>query len=165
VIIRSRDLLDPVKIPMGLAGKLGYGQDDLVTSKGSYFVYRVKKAPAENFARKIAESLMDLNQPGIAFYGDPGRIVCTLGIGTGELCDPRSYADLNPDMSIGVDDSIWTWLQTSFAEDTGKPLVVINQGTSEEMGVRLLNEHLRRQIPSLDFIHLNQGCDYKWITA
>ena len=49
--------------------------------------------------------------------------------------------------------------------DTGKPLVVINHGTSEEMGMRLINDYLNRNIPSIEFIHISQGCTYKWITA
>jgi len=156
VIIRSFDVPNLIKnfgIPFGLGQKLGFKNEDIVRSKDYYNVYQVAKDTAANIAKKIASKLKDLDQPGVAFYGDPDRPVSTVGLGTGEICDPRA------------DDTIWTWLQTSYAQDTGKPLVVINQGTSEEMGMRLLNEHLRRNIPSIEFVHINQGCDYKWITA
>jgi hypothetical protein len=73
------------------------------------------------------------------------------------------YQELNPDLVIGIDDTIRTWTQTTYAEDTGDPLVVINHGTAEEMGMRLLNQHLSQNIPDIEFIHLNQGCTYRWI--
>jgi putative NIF3 family GTP cyclohydrolase 1 type 2 len=165
VIIRSHDVTDLICIPFGLGQQLGFNNEDIVRSKDYYNVYQVEKDTAANIARNIALKLRDLNQPGVAFYGDPGRAVSTVGLGTGCICDPRDYAEFNPDLCIGVDDTIKTWHQAYFAEDTGKPLVVINHGTSEEMGVRLLNEHLRRNIPSIEFIHINQGCDYKWITV
>jgi hypothetical protein len=165
VIIRSRDLPNSLTTPFGLGEKLGFKKEDILRSKEYFNVYRIKRTTAVEIAKKIAFDLKDLNQPGAAFYGDPDRFVSTVGIGTGELCDPRSYAELNPELCIGVDDTIWTWLQTSYAEDTGNPLIVINQGTAEEMGMRLLNEHLRRNIPSVEFEHINQGCDYEWITG
>jgi len=165
VIIRCHHLLNLKNIPVGFAEILGCRDEDIVSSKDYYYVYKVEKDTALNISSKIALNLKELNQPGVAFYGDPNRTVSTIGIGTGEMCDPRSYSELNPDLCIGVDDTIWTWLQTSYAEDTGNPLIVINQGTSEEMGVRLLNEHLSKHIPSLEFLHMNQGCDYKWVIA
>ncbi len=168
VIIRSHDVPDVIKtfgIPFGLGLSLGFKNEDIIHSKDFYNVYQIKKDTAVNIARKIAERLKDFDQPGVAFYGDPNMPVSTVGLGTGCICDPRDYAEFNPDLCIGVDDTISTWKHTTFAEDTGKPLVVINHGTSEEMGVRLLNQYLIKNIPSIDFIHINQGCGYKWIQA
>jgi putative NIF3 family GTP cyclohydrolase 1 type 2 len=165
VIIRNHDVTDLIFIPFGLGEKLGLRNEDIIRSKDYYNVYQVEEDTAANIARRIANSLKDFNQPGVAFYGDSGRVVSTVGLGTGCICDPRDYAELKPELCIGVDDTVKTWRQAYFAKDTGNPLVVINHGTSEEMGVRLLNEHLRKNISSIEFIHLNQGCDYKWITA
>jgi len=165
VIIRSHDVTDLICIPFGLGQKLGFKNEDIVRSKEYYNVYQVEKDTAANIARRIASKLKDIHQPGVAFYGDPDRTVSTVGLGTGCISDPRDYTELNPDLYISVDDTVKTWQHAFYAEDTGKPLVVINHGTSEEMGVRLLNEHLRSNIPSIEFIHFNEGCDYKWITA
>jgi putative NIF3 family GTP cyclohydrolase 1 type 2 len=167
VIIRSHDVPDIIKnfgIPFGLGKKLGFKNEDIIRSKDFYNVYRIEKDTAENVARKIALQLKDYNQPGVAFYGDPRRVVSNVGLGTGCICDPNDYAELDADMNIGIDDTIRTWVQTTFSEDTGKPLLVINHGTSEEMGMRLLNEHLRKNIPGIEFIHFGQGCTYKWIS-
>jgi putative NIF3 family GTP cyclohydrolase 1 type 2 len=168
VIIRSHDVPDIIKnvgIPFGLGQKLGFRNEDIIRSKDFYNVYKVKKDTALNIARKIAGSLKDFNQPGVAFYGDPDWSVSTIGLGTGCICDPQQYAELNPDLVIGIDDTIRTWVQTTYAEDTGKPLVVINHGTSEEMGMRIFSEFLSHNIPSVRFIHLDQGCTYKWIAV
>ena len=168
VIIRSHDVPDIIKgfgMPFALGRKLGFKNEDIVNSKDFYNVYRIKKDLALNVARNIASNLKDFNQPGVAFYGDPERFVSTVGLGTGYICNPQNYAELNPDMYIAIDDQIRTWIQTTYSEDTGIPLVVINHGTSEEMGMRLLNEYLTKNIPEIEFIHLNQGCSYKWIPA
>lgn len=166
VIIRSHDVPDIVKdfgMPFALGKALGYDNSDLIRSRDYYNVYRVEPDTAWNIARKIASSLLVLNQPGVAFYGDRERLISSVGLGTGCICDPMQYQELSPDLSIAIDDTIRTWTQTSFAEDTGDPLVVINHGTSEEMGMSLLNRHLAKNIPYLEFVHLKQGCTYRWI--
>lgn len=168
VIIRSHDVPDLIKdfgIPFAFGQKLGFKNEDILRSKDYYNVYRIKENTAANITKIIAAKLRDYNQPGVAFYGDPNRLVSTVGIGTGCICYPQNYAELNPDLCIAVDDIIRTWIQTTYAEDTGNPLVVINHGTSEELGIRLFNEYLRKNIPSIEFIHFNQGCTYNWITS
>lgn len=168
VIIRSHDVPDILKgygMPFALGHSLGYENKDIVKSKDYYNVYKVNEDTAWNVARNIASKLLVLNQPGVAFYGDKDRKVKSVGLGTGCICDPMQYQELNPDLVVAIDDTIRTWTQTSYAEDTGNPLVVINHGTSEEMGMRLLNQHLSKNIPEMEFIHLNQGCTYRWITA
>jgi putative NIF3 family GTP cyclohydrolase 1 type 2 len=167
VIIRSHDVPDIIKdygIPFALGRKLGFKNEDIIRSKDYYNVYRVRKAKASVIAKQIADKLKDIDQPGVAFYGDPDREVSSVGLGTGCICDPQQYAELNPGLIIGIDDTIRTWIQTTYAEDTGNPLIVINHGTSEEEGMRMLNEQLQLNIPSIEFIHINQGCGYRWIT-
>jgi hypothetical protein len=100
----------------------------------------------------------------VAFYGDGNYPVSSIGLGTGCISDPLDYAELEPDLYIAIDDSIQTWTQTTYAEDSGKPLVVVNHGTSEEAGVRELNKHLAKAFEGYEIIHFNEGCTYKWIT-
>ena len=168
VIIRCHDVPDVLKdfgIPFALGFALGFENDSLIRSKDYYNVYRIAPATARNVAERIARSLAVFDQPGVAFYGDPDRVVTSVGLGTGCICDPMEYLELEPDLSIAIDDTVRTWTQTSYAEDTGDPLVVINHGTSEEMGMRMLNQFLTRSIPGQEFVHLNQGCTYRWITG
>ncbi len=116
-------------------------------------------------ARSIARRLADLGQPGVAFYGDPARVVDSVGVGTGCYSDPLEFMDLAPGLFIALGDVVRTWTQTAFARDTGWPLVVIDHGTSEEAGVRKLSEHLRTVYPDRKVLHYAQGCTYDWVTG
>ena len=167
VIIRCHDVLDKVPewgIPYALGQGLGLGNENIVRSKKFYNVYEIEPTTAVQIAQKIAGSLKTIHQPGVAFYGDENYEVKTIGLGTGCICDPLQYSELEPDLLIGIDDTIRTWIQATYAEDTGEPLVVINHGTSEEFGMRSLNEHLKGKFQDLDVVHFDQGCGYKWIT-
>jgi putative NIF3 family GTP cyclohydrolase 1 type 2 len=168
VIIRNHDTLDALKdkgIPFALGNFLGFENGDIMRSRTYYNVYRLESQPAAVYAKKVAAKLAGLGQPGVAFYGDPGRVISSVGIGTGCICDPMEFADLKPDLFIAIDDVVRTWTQTTYASDTGDPLIVINHGTSEEMGMRMLNKIIRQKFPELEAIHFEQGCTYKWITA
>jgi putative NIF3 family GTP cyclohydrolase 1 type 2 len=167
VIIRCHDVLDKVPdwgIPYALGKGLGLSNDTIIRSKKFYNVYEIEPTPAGKVAQQIAASLKVVDQPGVEFYGDENYSVKTIGLGTGCICDPLDYSELQPDLFIGIDDTIRTWIQTTYAEDTGQPLVVINHGTSEEFGVQSLNEHLAATFRDYEVIHLKQGCGYRWIT-
>ena len=167
VIIRNHDTLDALKergIPFAFGQFLGFSNSDIIASRTYYNVYKFDKQKASSFASKTAVKLKELGQPGIAFYGDPEREVSSVGVGTGWICDPMEYADLKPDVFIAIDDVVKTHIQTVFASDTGHPLIVINHGTSEEMGMRSLNQIIKEKYPDIEVIHFTQGCTYKWIT-
>ena len=168
VIIRNHDTMDALKdrgIPFALGNFLGFTNDDIVRSRTFYNVYRLESQPAAAFAKKVAGKLAEIGQPGVAFYGDPDRLIGSVGVGTGCICDPMEFADLKPDLFIAIDDVVRTWTQTTYASDTGDPLIVINHGTSEEMGMRMLNKIIKQKFPGIETIHFNQGCTYKWITG
>jgi putative NIF3 family GTP cyclohydrolase 1 type 2 len=168
VIIRNHDTMDAIKdvgIPFAFGQFLGFTNDDIVSSRTYYNVYRMQRQSALTFAKKVAKILLEVGQPGIAFYGDPDYQVSTVGVGTGCICDPMEFADLKPDVFIAIDDVIRTWTQTTFAADTGRPLIVINHGTTEEMGMRMLNKLIKQKFPSLETVHFKQGCTYQWITG
>jgi putative NIF3 family GTP cyclohydrolase 1 type 2 len=168
VVIRCHDVWDKIPeigIPFALGQALGFTRKDIIRSETYYNVYRTASAPAIDIARRIAAALKSADQQGIAFYGDETYPVESVGVGTGCICDPMKFMHLEPDLFIAIDDAVSTWIQTTFAEDTGRPLVVINHGTSEEFGIRLLNENLVKAFPDYEVMHFNQGCSYKWITG
>ena len=168
VIIRNHDTMDALKdvgIPFSLGKFLGFNNSEIIASRTYYNVYKVDKQPASVLAGSIAGKLSEIGQPGVAFYGDPDRVVASVGVGTGCICDPMEFADLKPDIFIAIDDVVRTWTQTAYATDTGQPLIIINHGTSEEMGMRMLNQIIKQKFPDIETIHFNQGCTYKWITS
>jgi putative NIF3 family GTP cyclohydrolase 1 type 2 len=167
VIIRNHDTLDALQekgIPFAFGEFLGFSKNDIIASRTYYNVYKFNTLPAASFARMLAGKLKQLGQPGVAFYGDPQRMVSSVGLGTGWICDPMDYADLKPDVFVAIDDVIRTHIQTVYAEDTGHPLIVINHGVSEEMGIRSLNRIIKERYPEIEVKHFSQGCTYDWIS-
>jgi len=168
VIIRCHDVWDKIPeigIPYAFGQALGFSNDDIIRRETFYNVYKTEPSPAIEIARSIASKLNIAGQPGVAFYGDEDYTVRSVGVGTGCICNPMDYMQLQPDLFIAIDDTVRTWIQTTYAEDTGKPLVVVNHGTSEEFGMKLLNEHLTEELKDYEVIHYKQGCTYKWISG
>ena len=168
VIIRCHDVLDKIGeygIPFAFGRALGFKDSDIIRSKTYYNVYEMKSTPAIEVARQIASKLAHVGQPGVAFYGDENYPVKSVGLGTGCICNPLEFMGLEMDLAIAIDDSINTWTQTTYAEDTGKPLVVVNHGTTEEFGMKELSQQLGKAFDKFEIHHFQQGCTYKWITA
>jgi putative NIF3 family GTP cyclohydrolase 1 type 2 len=166
VIIRCHDVLDKLNrkgISFALGNALGFSPQDIISGETYYQVYRTKPGKAVDVARYIAQKLKTFNQPGVAFYGDENRLVSSVGIGTGCICDPLNFSHLEPDMFLAITDVVRTWIQASYAKDSGKPLVVIDHGTSEEPGIVVLSGLLRESIPAVETVHFAQGCTYRWI--
>ena len=168
VIIRCHDVWDKIPdigIPYAFGQALGFSNDDIIRRETFYNVYQTNLAPAIEIARSIASKLNIAGQPGVAFYGDANCTVRSVGVGTGCICDPMKYMQLEPDLYISIDDTVRTWIQSTYAEDTGKPLVVVNHGTTEEFGIKLLSEHLTEAFQDYKVIHYKQGCTYKWVSG
>lgn len=168
VVIRCHDVLDKIKgygIPFAFGRGLGFSDSELIKSRTYYNVYGIKQRPAGEVAGMIAAKLKEVGQPGVAFYGDPETPVRSVGLGTGCICDPMNYMDLEMDLAIAIDDSVSTWVQTTYAEDTGRPLILVNHGTTEEFGVRELSDQLNQSLEFHEVIHFPQGCSYHWISA
>ncbi len=168
VIIRCHDVLDIVPefgVPYAFGQALGFTNNDIIRSKKYFNVYQMDSTPAITVAKRIAEKLKSADQAGVAFYGDPNYPVSALGLGTGCACDPLDFMDMNADLYVAIDDTIRTWTQSTFAEDTGKPLIVINHGTSEEFGMRSLRDQLNQAFPAYPVEHFSQGCGYRWVSA
>lgn len=168
VIIRCHDVWDKMPdtgIPFAFGNALGFDNADIIRKDSYYNVYRTDPVPAAEFARMIASKLKAVGQPGVAFYGDEKRMIKSVGVGTGCICKPVDYMHLAPDLFIAIDDSVRTWVETTWAEDTGRPLVVVNHGTSEEFGMKCLNELLKKTFLDYEVLHMKQGCSYKWVTG
>ena len=166
VIIRCHDVIDTLKdisMPYALGQAIGLKNSDIVRSREYYNVYQVPAMTAKSAAQMIAKGLKEGGQPGVAFYGDPNREIRTIGVGCGYVCDPLLYGDLNPDLYLCINDTIRTWIQGEYSHDTGQPMVVIDHGTSEEYGMRLLNNHLKENLKGIEAIHFKTGCTYQWI--
>jgi putative NIF3 family GTP cyclohydrolase 1 type 2 len=166
VVIRSHDVVDqmPDGVPDALVKHLGFSERDVLVKKNPYRLIRISPAvPAEQLAKRLAKSFATIGQPGVAFYGDPQRMVEKLGVGTGYGCVPWEFVKLGADMCVTIDDRIKTWIETEWADDAGFPMIVIHHGTSEEWGVHSLHEKLTAAFPQLPVKLLKQGFRARWI--
>lgn len=167
VVIRCHDVLDAMPGGVGdsLARALGFAPETYLNSVGPHRVVRVEPpVAAVELARRLAEALLEVGQPGVAFYGDAARTVGSLGLGTGYACEPWTFVELGAEMCVTIDDRIKTWTETEWADDAGFPMVVIHHGTSEEWGVRRLREIIAEQFPELGVKLLPQGFRCRWIS-
>jgi putative NIF3 family GTP cyclohydrolase 1 type 2 len=168
VVIRCHDVLDlmPGGVVDSLAKALGFSQSDYLVSVPYHRVVRLDPARrASDVAQQLAKAFGALGQPGVAFYGDPERIVRSLGLGTGFACEPWRFVELGAEMCVTIDDRIKTWIETEWSDDSGYPMIVIHHGTSEEWGVRRLKEIIVDNFPAGKVVLLPQGFRAKWIQA
>jgi putative NIF3 family GTP cyclohydrolase 1 type 2 len=168
VVVRCHDVLDamPGGIVDSLAASLGFAEKDYVVSVPHQRVVRIEPAvPAAELAQRLADSFGALGQPGVAFYGDPKRLVRSLGLGTGYGCEPWAFVELGADMCVTIDDRIKTWTESEWADDSGYPMVVIHHGTSEEWGVRRLRDIIAEKFLEMPVHLLPQGFRCRWVPA
>lgn len=166
VVIRCHDVLDqmPGGIVDALAEKLGFKSEDVVEMLPYYQIVRVDPPmPAAELGQRLADAFGTLGQPGVAFYGDPERVVHRLGLGTGYASDLWKFVEMGAEMCVTIDDRIKTWTETEWADDSGFPMIVIHHGTSEEPGVRRLHKLLAEKFPNVPVELIRQGFRARWI--
>lgn len=169
-IIRCHDMLDTARtygIPFAWGRTLGFRDADIIARAQYYHSYRIAPARAIDVARRLAWGAARVGQPGLEFYGDPDRIVRSVGIGTGAISSPLSILALDPtpDFIVSITDSVRAWIEPAFARDTGLPLAVVNHGASEESGMAELTDWLNTRALGVPFVHHVQGCAYRWVTV
>lgn len=163
-VLRCHDVWDAmpgIGIPFAWAAFLGL--DKPVRLHRHYGVYETAEWTAAEVARHIAARTADLGQAAVGFYGDPERVVRTVGVGTGCISDPLVMQEMGADLAVSVDDVVRAWIAGEWAEDSGFPLVVVNHAVSEEPGMRTLADYLRDVLPNVSVHHIRQGCSYRSI--
>lgn len=168
VIVRSHDVPDAMRggVVDCLVKELGFAAEAVGEPAPRYrLVALPEPMHAEDVARRLARAFARLGQPGVAFYGEAGRVVRTLGLGTGYGNAPWKHLAHGADMALAVEDRLKAWTEPVWAEDAGYPVVVINHGTSEEWGVRRLAEIVAAAHPGMRVELIAQGCAYRWIGA
>ena len=167
VLIRCHDVLDrlpEIGIPHAFGRLLGLEAKDLLRSKRFYDVLAVEPAPAAAVAGRLAERLRAVGQPGVAFYGDPERVVRSIGVGTGCICDPLESMEARPrplrgdrrhDPDLDSDDVGGGHRP---AARRGEPRCERGSGHARPLRApaRRLPGQARRPLP--------QGCGYRWIS-
>lgn len=168
VVIRCHDVLDLLAggVVDSMIRELGFQDADVLVREPYYRVVKIEPAKrAAELGQALAKRFARLGQPGVAFYGDPDRLVRRLGLGTGYACEPWRFVELGADMGVSIDDRIKTWIESEWADDSGFPMVVIHHGTSEESGVRRLKEIIAQAYPGTPVHLIPQGFRARWLTG
>lgn len=167
-VIRCHDMIDRARsigVADSWARALGFGPQTLIARQPYYQSHRIDPARAIDVAGRIAKSAARLGQPGVEFYGDPDRIIRSVGTGTGAISSPLSILALDPmpDMTVSITDSVKAWIEPAFAQDSGRPMVIVNHGTTEEGGMAALAAFLSGADVNLPVTHIPGGAFYRWV--
>lgn len=166
-IVRCHDMVDAMPetgIPFSFGRALGFTPKDCIHQQKYVNVYRFGPMAAGDAVRHFLKKLAPLQQQGAGFYGEEGRMVSTVAVGTGCFSNPVVLMGTGADMVITIDDAMNTWVQGPYSEDTGYPLMVVNHGTSETSGMETLCG-LVQEATGLECCYYPQGCGYRWISA
>lgn len=155
-LVRCHDALDAAQgfgVPFAFARHLGYTEHIPTTGNPYLRLYRIPEIDALTEAKRVLARMKDLGQGAAFFYGDGARRITKVGLGTGCCCDPAELLDMGSELIISITDTARTWIHGEFARDTGRPLLVVDHGASEDCGVRELRDHLAGMLdaPCVDY--------------
>jgi putative NIF3 family GTP cyclohydrolase 1 type 2 len=129
-------------------------------------LYEIAPVTAGEFARQLADKLAVLGQNTVLFLGPEGKRIQKVAVGTGAITPFREMVlDLKADLVVCTDDGFCFWRDGSLAIDMEFPVIIVNHGCSEEIGVKRLAEHLAEKFRPVPVHHISQKCRYRWIRS
>ncbi len=165
-VIRCHDVWDAVQ-EIGVPFEWGrfLGLSELIKSEQYLNLYRIERQSALTFAKYFASCTSKAGQATVEFYGDPDRMIETVGIGTGCCSEAMRLYDLGADLAVSVDDIARAWIIGEFCHDTGSPMIVVNHGVSEDCAMASLRDKIQELLPHLPIHRIEQGCSYHEISV
>ncbi|MHC5036179.1 MAG: Nif3-like dinuclear metal center hexameric protein [Planctomycetota bacterium] len=135
----------------------------IVDAWAEFLGWEVEERPVESFtkiclldgltvaeaAREILGKVRPLGQETVAVFGDGGRNVRRMAVGTGAITHLPSMFALKPDVILATDDGMNFWTGGLWAADMAVPLLIVNHATSEKPGMQAMAPYLRTVFPSL----------------
>lgn len=165
-IIRCHDVWDALPergVPFEWGRFLGLGEP--AASRRYLNLYRITPMRAWDAAQHIAARTATAGQSTVHFYGDPDRMVEIIGIGTGCCSEALELYEFGGDLAVTVDDIARAWIIGAYCCDTGRPLVVVNHGVSEDCAMDSLAEAVRGLVPGVPVEVLRQGASFREVRA
>jgi len=176
IVLRCHDVWDRVpKIGirdawaefLGLVHEVGRTIPTDPTAPAPYLgVYEIAPTTSGEFARRVAGRVAALGQSAVGLVGPDDKPIRRVAIGTGACTSFQEMAfELKADLALCSDDGFTFWRDGALAVDMGLPVVVASHGCTEEIGMKLLGEHLVEKFPSISVHHIAQKCMFKTFTA
>lgn len=165
-ILRCHDVWDAVPgkgVPDSWGKLLGF--DEPVSQSVYHRIYQVPSGTALEVSIRIADRTAEYGQATLAFYGDPGARVETVGLGTGCCSSPHDLFALGADLAISVDDIVRAWIDGEWATDTGRPVLVVNHGVSEACAMQSLADQISCLVGGIPVSVIRQGCSFLEVRA
>ena len=167
VILRCHDMLDQlpeIGIPDTWGDFLALGK--AVDGDDYLRVYSVDNMTAGEVARHVAARVRPLGQDAVQLIGPVDKVVNRICTGTGAETPFQTYLEkFQADLAVCTDDGMWYWRDGAFAIDHDIPIIVVNHAVSEEIGMKVLAEHLQAQFPDIPVHHIPQRCMYRLVQA
>jgi len=167
VIMRNHDVWDlipEIGIPWAWADFLGIEGEPVAFGAARYqHRYDIEPISLDDFARRIAQRTALIGEPQVQVFGDGGRLVSKVGIGTGCACSIEIFKYMGCDVSIVCDDGSCYWHDISWAMEIGHPVIRVNHGTSEEPGMVTLTKYINENLEGVEAVHLPRTCGIRLI--
>ncbi|MHA1683270.1 MAG: Nif3-like dinuclear metal center hexameric protein [Promethearchaeota archaeon] len=162
-IFRCHDVWDDfpeIGIHRAWARWLGFEGEPIKKVK-FYEVHEFKPMKFGDLAKKILDRIRTIGQDCIHIMGEADQLVKSIALGTGAITNYRYMDRLGADVLLLTDDGTRTWESGQWADDTGKPLIIVNHATAEEPGMRSLASYIRECFPDITVRAIERGCLYK----
>jgi len=149
VVLRCHDTWDrmpEVGIPDAWASHLGFPSEPRPT-ESFYKVCLLGQATVEEAARRVLERVRELGQDTVLIFGERGKSVSRMAVGTGAITHVVAMRALDADLLLVTDDGVNSWTGVLWALDLDLPMLVVNHCTAEKPGMMAMAGYLRRQFP------------------
>jgi len=108
-----------------------------------YKACRLESVTAERAAQLVAKKVKSLGQDTVLIFGDRGRTVQRMVVGTGAITHLPSMYELRPDVILATDDGMNFWTGGLWATDLDIPLLIVNHATAEKPGMQAMARYLK----------------------
>lgn len=154
------DRMPEVGIPDAWASWLGFETEDRPV-ESYYKVCLLGDLTVEEAARRVAERVAELGQETVLIFGDRGKRVSRMAVGTGAITHLPTMYDLGVDLILATDDGMNFWHGGLWATDLGIPLLIVNHATAEKPGMMAMVSYLRDVFPGPPVEYLDVEFPYE----
>jgi putative NIF3 family GTP cyclohydrolase 1 type 2 len=141
----------------------------IVDAWASYLGFQTEERAADSFyniclldacsvmdaARQVLERVRSLGQDTVLVFGNGGKTVRRMAVGTGAITHLPSMNELKPDVILATDDGMNFWTGGLWATDLDMPLLIVNHATSEKPGIQAMVPYLRKVFPEVETSYID----------